>query len=400
VGSNEWKIMVRGGIGRGSVCVDPRDTKRYKTCEDPSGRTKMIELSGCKCKGDSRMDPLSCPADCPDHRKYCSIVEVIDDDFNFYVNLAMPVSLRIQNYISAWVIALRQDGTQSRLQQKYIKSVYPNVCEKVEEVSDSTPLSPSSMVGTFVTSGVVMMIGLIWFWVQMAFDKYHIKPVLIDEKICMDPSLPKPKQKRLSVVVMESHANHMLSFQNLTSLGRMSNRSLPDSNGPGTNKFDSPGVGKRASIASLFRKASSKSKSIGEGCGGQGAGAAWVDQPTQMSQRISTKWPNTANERHAVEPGLEPHGSLQELGAGWPRDTLQFREVDEGAGGVLRREYEELCDRVLRYQRALAGRLIESSPSPTKPRGGDHLYSSAHSAMLPDPEETTGTGTAGHGLRS
>ena len=405
VGSNEWKIMVRGGIGRGSVCVDPKDTKHYSTCEDPLGRTKMIELSGCKCKSDSRMDPLKCPGDCPDHQKYCSIVEVIDDDFNFYVNLAMPVSLRIQNYVSAWVIALRQDGTQSRLQQKYIKSVYHNVCEKVKEVSDSTPLSPSSMVGTFVTSGVIMMIGLIWFWVQTAFDKYHIKPVLIDEKICMDPSLPKPRQKRLSMVVMETNENHMQSFQNLTSLGKMSNRSLPDSNGPDSNKFDSSGifspsgVGKGSSIFRLLRKASSKSKADGEGYDGQGAGAASADQSTQMSQRITTKWPNAADQGHVVEqPGLEPHGSLQELGAGWPRDSLQLRETDEGAGGVLRREYEELCDRVLRHQRALAGRLMDSSPSPTKPRGGDHLYSSAHSAMLPDPEDTTST--AGHGFSS
>lgn len=391
VGSKEWKVTVRGGTGKGTVCIDPEDTKNYAVCQETSGQqAKMIDVGGCKCKRDVTMDPLNCPDECPDHHKYCSIVEVVDDDFNFYVNLAMPVSLRIQNYVSAWIIALRQDGTQTRLLEQWINSVYPNVCAKVEEVSDSTPLTLNSMAGTFVTSGVVMLIGLIWFWVNLAMDRFNINPVLVDEKKCMNPTLQKPQQKRLSVAVMEAHDNHMQSFKSIggsmsiNSL-RMSNRSLPEFDGPGP-AVNLPAGTRRGTLTNLSRKGS-RNTGLGNGKGGQESGA-WVDGSRQLSQRVTAKVPSPIDEKFSAEPGLEPHGSLRGLRIGWPRDSVRGEELD-GGGGVTRSEYEELCDRVLKHQRALALRLIDSTPSPTVPRHEDNVYSSAHSAMLPDPDEAS-----------
>uniref|UniRef100_A0A7S0W1Q3 Ionotropic glutamate receptor C-terminal domain-containing protein n=1 Tax=Hemiselmis tepida TaxID=464990 RepID=A0A7S0W1Q3_9CRYP len=163
VGRNEWKTIVRGGRGQGSICVDPADTKGHSSCPDPDGQVKKILISGCKCKDPAIADAAECPKDCPDHRKYCSLLEINDEAFAFYMNFALPVSKRIQDYVSAWIISLRQEGTVQRLKGKWIDAVTPDVCGGgAMEESESQSLGIKAMAGTFVISGAFMVVGLVW----------------------------------------------------------------------------------------------------------------------------------------------------------------------------------------------------------------------------------------------
>jgi len=172
VGRNEWKTIVRGGKGSGSICVDPSDTKGHSTCADPNGKTKKIQISGCQCSDATVLDAADCPADCPDHRKYCSLLEINDEAFAFYMNFALPVSKRIQDYVSAWIISLRQEGVVQRLKGVYIDAVTPDVCGGGADMeSDSQSLGIKAMAGTFVISGAFMMTGLIWHAVTLCTRK-------------------------------------------------------------------------------------------------------------------------------------------------------------------------------------------------------------------------------------
>mmetsp|Transcript_7423 Transcript_7423/g.17958 ORF Transcript_7423/g.17958 Transcript_7423/m.17958 type:complete len:715 (+) Transcript_7423:3-2147(+) len=165
VGRNEWRLMVTGGIGSGTVCVDPADTKGHSTCEDPDGETRPVKIGGCRCT-DLSLNPSECPKDCPDHLKYCSMLEVLDPDFQYYMNFALPVSNHLEQYFSAWILYARQGGVTMRLRQKYIEQVSPNMCgdeEGSSGVDESQSLDIKSMAGTFVISGTFMLAGVIWF---------------------------------------------------------------------------------------------------------------------------------------------------------------------------------------------------------------------------------------------
>ena len=65
VGRNEWKIMVRGGRGSSTICLDEDDPRfGYSTCRNPGGRTKFVDLRGCKCS-----DPSLMMSECPEGGK-------------------------------------------------------------------------------------------------------------------------------------------------------------------------------------------------------------------------------------------------------------------------------------------------------------------------------------------
>jgi len=171
VGRNEWKTIVRGGRGSATICIDPKDTKGHTTCADPNGLTKKVEISGCKCKDASITDAAQCPDDCPDHRKYCSLLEINDEAFAFYMNFALPISKRIQDYVSAWIISLRQEGDVQRLKGKYIDAITPDVCGGGAVDVESASLGIKAMSGTFVISGAFMVTGLIWHAVTLLMRK-------------------------------------------------------------------------------------------------------------------------------------------------------------------------------------------------------------------------------------
>mmetsp|Transcript_6279 Transcript_6279/g.14664 ORF Transcript_6279/g.14664 Transcript_6279/m.14664 type:complete len:796 (-) Transcript_6279:127-2514(-) len=168
VGKNEWRLMVRGGIGSGTVCIDEADTRGNSACADPDGETRPVQIGGCRCS-DLALNPADCPEDCPDHLKYCSMLEVQDTDFQYYMNFALPVATHLEKYLSAWILYARQGGTTQRLRQKYIEQVSPNMCgddEASNAGEESQSLDLGSMAGTFVISGTFMLFGVVWFYVE------------------------------------------------------------------------------------------------------------------------------------------------------------------------------------------------------------------------------------------
>eukprot|EP00286_Rhodomonas_abbreviata_P029116 CAMPEP_0181293060 /NCGR_PEP_ID=MMETSP1101-20121128/2857_1 /TAXON_ID=46948 /ORGANISM="Rhodomonas abbreviata, Strain Caron Lab Isolate" /LENGTH=649 /DNA_ID=CAMNT_0023397609 /DNA_START=114 /DNA_END=2063 /DNA_ORIENTATION=- len=164
IGKTQYQSMIQAQAATFKVCTDKRDPKQFTTCTNPDFEQSTIALGDCTCSSDPAKDPLTCPDDCPDHHKYCKILEVKDGAFQLAIGMSFPVTPDMLDYISAWVVRYRLDNTVTKMRDLYVTSQYQPICEVAGE--EASGLTIEQMGGTYTISSVIMVFGMIVHLIQ------------------------------------------------------------------------------------------------------------------------------------------------------------------------------------------------------------------------------------------